>query len=236
MFIGIGVVFLILIVIALRRSGAAKPRRDAAAYKPLTPFMSKAELSFFGVLRQAVADRAYIAAKVRVADVIRPKVARGKDPSAWQKAFNAIQAKHFDFVLCSPDGEQCWAAIELDDKSHEKNHRRKRDALLDEAMQSAGIPLVRIPAKAGYSVGQLRERLAPFLKGSAPSVAAPTHAPADAAGRSAGDSDACPKCGASRMRYEGDSGTLAGKSFWKCSRYPSCRYVEPVTSEALPSA
>ncbi|MGB7754809.1 MAG: DUF2726 domain-containing protein [Salinisphaera sp.] len=164
----------------------------------------------------------------RVADVIEPKLARGKDRSAWQKAFNAIQAKHFDFVVYSPDCRQCWAAIELDDKWHEKSHRRKRDALLDEAMQSAGIPLVRIPAKAGYSVGQLRERLAPFLNASSFSSVAKAHTSAAPSGKPAGDSGTCPKCGAGRIRYEGDAGALAGKSFWKCSRYPSCRYVEPM--------
>lgn len=225
--LGVVVMLVLVVVVAARRLNRSRPGAAAPSYKPRTPFMSKAELSFFGVLRQAVADRAYIAAKVRVADVIQPSVSQGKDRSAWQRAFNAIQAKHFDFVLCSPEGGQCKVAIELDDKSHKSKKRRERDALLDEAMESAGLPLVRIPAKAGYSVGQLRETLAPLLAGVATSEESSAPPSAKDVAISAEESDACPTCGASRVLCAGDSVGLTGKSFWKCSRYPTCRYVGP---------
>lgn len=228
-FILICVVILVAMVLLTRRQAKARKQktRSSSDYKPQLSFMSKAEVSFFGVLRQAVADRAYIAAKVRVADVIQPGVSRAKDASKWHRAFNRIQSKHFDFVLCSVDGGQCRAAIELDDKSHREKNRRERDVVLDEAMQSAGVPLVRVPAKKGYSIGELREILAPFLADSqreSREAAADKLAPEP-------QRPSCPTCGAAKVRCEGDSGSLAGKHFWKCSRYPACRYVEPITSE-----
>lgn len=220
------VLLLIMAFLSGRRSHKKAPTKaSAASYRRKAEFMSKAELSFFGVLRQAVGERAYISAKVRVADVIEPRMSRGRNASQWQAAFNSIQAKHLDFVLCSPDGGKCWAAIELDDKSHRKDNRRKRDIFLDDAMQSAGLPLVRVPAKRGYSVSELRETLAPYL--AAPEHVVEKHVasapPVEHQPRT------CPQCGAYQVRHEGGTGSLAGKRFWKCSQYPECRHVEPIT-------
>ncbi|MEN7973211.1 MAG: DUF2726 domain-containing protein, partial [Verrucomicrobiota bacterium] len=35
------------------------------------------------------------------------------------------------------------AAIELDDKSHQRKDRIKRDQFLNQVMESAGVPLIR---------------------------------------------------------------------------------------------
>jgi restriction system protein len=33
----------------------------------------------------------------------------------------------------------------------------------------------------------------------------------------------CPKCGSSMIKRTGKTGSIAGKSFWGCSRFPACR-------------
>jgi hypothetical protein len=62
--------------------------------------LSKAERSFYGVLSQVIGDSGLIFTKVRIADVLSP--GKSLDRSNWQKAFNAISSKHFDFLICDP--------------------------------------------------------------------------------------------------------------------------------------
>lgn len=82
------------------------PRREAAYRQK--EFLSSAERSFLGVLNQAADDDWGVFAKMRIADVLTP--AKGMSRSRWQSAFNAISAKHFDFLLCDParDASTCW--------------------------------------------------------------------------------------------------------------------------------
>ena len=91
-------------------------------YQKIGSLFSPAERLFLAALRQVVADNIHIFGKVRVADVIAPgKSLLGSD---WQKAFNKISAKHFDFVLCQKTDLSIICAIELDDKSHQSRQKK----------------------------------------------------------------------------------------------------------------
>lgn len=120
--------------------------------------LSKAERSFYGVLVQAVGNSGVVFSKVRVADVIFPK--KGLNRSEWQRAFNAISAKHFDFVVCEPTNCSIRLAVELDDSSHGSSKAQKRDNLLNGACESAGLPLLRIKAAKSYAVAEIQRQIA----------------------------------------------------------------------------
>jgi len=117
-------------------------------------FLSPAERSFLGVLSQAAGEDWRVFAKVRIADVLTPE--KGLNRSRWQSAFNAISAKHFDFLLCDPTDCAPKLAIELDDKSHETNKARRRDRLVESACESAGLPLLRVKAARAYQIAEIR--------------------------------------------------------------------------------
>ncbi len=51
------------------------------------------------------------------------------------------------------------AALELDDSSHGRSDRQDRDAFIDKAMASAGIPLIHFAAKRSYGVGEVKRAL-----------------------------------------------------------------------------
>lgn len=108
-----------------------------------------AERSFLGVLDQSVGSDFRVFGKVRVADVIG--VEKGKPKSVWQRAFNRISAKHFDFVLCNPTDLKPVCAVELNDKSHALEARKGRDQFLEDVCKKAGLPLVFFPAQNAYS-------------------------------------------------------------------------------------
>lgn len=99
-------------------------------------------------------DEYRVFGKVRLADIIKVSGVSGK---ARQAAFNRIQAKHLDFVLCAADDLRIRFAVELDDRSH--SARRSRDRFVDQAMDAAGVLLHRFPAKQAYTIQAVRERL-----------------------------------------------------------------------------
>jgi hypothetical protein len=117
-------------------------------YRKRGALFTPAERSFLSVLDQAVSDQYRVFGKVRVADILTP--AKGMNRKNWQIAFNKISSKHYDYILCSKDTLDVVAAIELDDKSHSSARAKKRDALLESACDSAGLPLIRFKAKSGY--------------------------------------------------------------------------------------
>ncbi|MEZ9142799.1 MULTISPECIES: DUF2726 domain-containing protein [unclassified Shewanella] len=158
--------FVFIVLIRLFIALISRPQQ--LNYRRKTKLFSHAERSFLGVLDTACADQYRVFAKVRVADVLTPE--KGLNRSNWQTAFNRISAKHFDYILCKPDTMEFVAAIELDDKSHNSKQAQKRDALINEACESAQLPLIRFPAKARYSVQEVKQvieqSLTPEIKGS----------------------------------------------------------------------
>lgn len=87
-------------------------------------------------------EQGYIVfAKVRVLDLIEPI----KGSPKYKTYFYKIQAKHVDFVLCDKKLVARYI-IELDDSSHETEHRKQRDAFLDQALSSAGYKIIHVKA------------------------------------------------------------------------------------------
>ncbi len=144
----------IAVFLALAKGKASSPEYPYQLSKYL---LSKAERSFYGVLIQAVGNSGIVFTKVRVADVITPK--KGQRRSDWQRAFNAISSKHFDFIVCEPTDCSIKLAVELDDSSHGSSKARKRDDLLNGACQSAGLPLLRVTAAKSYVVAELQRQI-----------------------------------------------------------------------------
>lgn len=133
---------LLLLVILWRRSKRGK----AEPYELQETLFSPAERAFLGVLDLAVGDQARVFAKVRVADVLTPQARLGK--GKWQQAFDMISAKRFDYLLCHPTDLSFLCAVELDDSAHRHQKRKVRDLLLKSACDSAGLPLLQIPASS----------------------------------------------------------------------------------------
>jgi len=113
-----------------------------------------AERSFLAVLEPALGNQFRVFGKVRLADVIRVKP--GLSWSARQQAFNRIQSKHLDFVVCDPKDLAVQFVVELDDSSHQQSRRQARDEFLDKALAAAGVPVFHFPVKRTYSVQDIR--------------------------------------------------------------------------------
>ncbi len=157
----IAIILVLLIFAVLIKN---KKSSSQVQYKKQKTLFSPAERSFLGVLNQAIEDNATIFGKVRVADILSP--INGLPRSKWQILFNKISSKHFDFIICDKHDLSVLCAIELDDKSHNSKARKTRDAFLQDACASAQLPLIQIPAKSAYNVGEIRQLLLTNLSGS----------------------------------------------------------------------
>jgi predicted RNA-binding Zn-ribbon protein involved in translation (DUF1610 family) len=207
-------------------------------------FLSAAELSFYGVLKDAVNGRAAISSKVGLNDLFYVKM---DDQSRFRVYTNKIDRKHVDFLICDSTTMRPLVGIELDDKSHQRADRQARDEFVDQVFKAAGLPILHIPAKRGYVFAEISFQIAPFLGVTAtPSVAAPSVVAAKVASpvaatapvptetpvktvASASQTDAptCPKCGSAMILRTAKTGANAGNQFWGCSKYPACKSMLP---------
>ncbi|MCW8890866.1 MAG: DUF2726 domain-containing protein [Sedimenticola sp.] len=211
----LGLLFLVvLVILAKQRDGA-----NDFSYEKNGQLFSPAERSFFGVLNQAVQDQAVVFGKVRVADILRPPKGLGR--SNWQKAFNRISSKHFDYVICTPDTLSVLAVVELDDKSHAKGKRLERDRFLESACSGAGLPLHRFKAAATYSISDVRNVLFPPVEEAVDEPSLPEIIQAEDK-----EKHVCPKCASPLVKKIAKKGEHKGTQFLACSAFPKCRYIE----------
>ena len=133
------------------------PEFGSVQYQRHECLFSAAERSFFGVLCQALGTGFRVFGKVRVADILAPcsKLARGD----WQRAFNRISSKHFDYVVCDESTLDVLFVVELNDRSHQLSKRIDRDRFLRNACESAGLPLVFVRASRSYSIADIKQML-----------------------------------------------------------------------------
>ena len=238
---------ILIVVVAVVLAARLKPQSvKGFPYKKNAVLFSPAERSFLGVLDQAVGDKHRVFGKVRVADVVSVKSM--SDRRAWQRAFNRISAKHFDFVICTNNDLEIVATVELDDKSHGNRQRQDRDQFLAGLCESINLPLVRVPAQRAYSLSDLRVAVGAALTQGQAGSGAPldplsdltleplTGVLAEDDGRSDGAIEAipsCPKCRSPMVRRQVKAGDNAGREFWGCSTFPKCRGMRHDGDESL---
>ncbi|CAO1666882.1 DUF2726 domain-containing protein [Halomonas sp. NYA30] len=107
--------------------------------------MTPTERDFYRFLESKYGDKYYIFAQVRVADVIKPNVNRYFSKTReYQALFRQISQWHFDYLLCQKEDFRIHCAIELDDPSHKRADRQRRDRILNAVCRDGGVVLKRM--------------------------------------------------------------------------------------------
>jgi Protein of unknown function (DUF2726) len=114
--------------------------------------LTPAEQLFYRSLDAAVGGRLQIFCKVRLADLLQVASSNAKER---HRLFRKVAAKHIDFLLVEPGRLEPILAIELDDSSHNRADRRRRDEFLDELFDLVEFPLLRVKATGSYSPRQI---------------------------------------------------------------------------------
>jgi len=196
-----------------------EPAPRILPYRVRDDFLSPAELSFYLVLKNIVGQHLTICPKVRLSDIFF--VSR---PNVNFSAYNSINQKHVDFLVCDPRTMRPRFGVELDDSSHLRSYRAARDEDVDDIFEAAGLPLVHIPARMGYSHNELNELIAQALTNSK-AVDQPEKDnfcdPTD------NEAPLCPKCGIPMVLRTAARGRNTGRQFYGCTNFPRCREVLP---------
>jgi len=165
------VVVVLLVIVAaavlprLKAGGPSEPAveegagvADVGLYVRRPYLLTPSEYSYYKVLHQVLPADRIVLVKVRLADLFDVKDGLERGPR--QTALNRITRKHLDFVVC--DRATCVPvlAIELDDASHGRADRQTRDLFVDGLCRASGLPLVRQPARRGYTMDEVRAALA----------------------------------------------------------------------------
>jgi very-short-patch-repair endonuclease len=159
-FLGIAIVLAVLKYLASRLERRSKGSKTDL-YEPIPYLLSESEKKFHEVLYDAVGQRYLIYPKVGLSDIVdvRKRLARSDSQAAW----NRINQKHVDFILCSPGDYRVLAVIELDDKSHGDPRRQDRDLFVDEVLKTVGLPILHVKAARDYDPQQLADSVATLL-------------------------------------------------------------------------
>lgn len=97
------------------------------------PFlMTPVERDVYHVLEKAYGDKYRIFCQVRVVDIIKPDESKYHPKSReYMSLFRQLSQWHFDYVLCYRDDFKLYCALELDDASHDRPDRMKRDRIIN---------------------------------------------------------------------------------------------------------
>ncbi|MFY0991029.1 DUF2726 domain-containing protein [Halomonas sp. C05BenzN] len=137
-------------------------------YKAQKRLFTNAEWRFYQHLERAIGGSHLVMAKVRIADVLTVH-GRRSQTRGWWRAFTRISSKHIDFIICDRDNGTILCGIELDDRSHFRGDRRRRDRFVNGAFEKAGLPLLRYPVqRRGYDIHGLRRSVLQAIAAARP--------------------------------------------------------------------
>lgn len=114
--------------------------------------LTPSEKNFLGVLEQIVGDRYIIEKQVQLSRIISAIETNNYSD------FNRIKAKSIDFVLFNKDYSP-YLCIELDDLSHMRWDRQKRDAFVNQIMKDVGLQIIHISASYSYDLDRLSKQI-----------------------------------------------------------------------------
>jgi predicted RNA-binding Zn-ribbon protein involved in translation (DUF1610 family) len=115
-------------------------------------------------------------------------------------------------------------AFELDDSSHGRDDRISRDAFVERVFSTAGLPLVRVPARLAYDTRDIQAAIQSAME-APPEPVDQDISTSSADWSSAGAIPACPNCGSAMVLRTARRGGKAGQQFYGCVNYPKCRGV-----------
>lgn len=124
-------------------------------------FLTPAESEFLLVLEKVIGDRYEIEKQVQLSRIATPKDSN-KNFTNYHY-FNKIKAKSIDFVLFDKTKNyKPYLCIELDDHSHLRWDRIKRDEFVNGVMKDINLRIIHVPVRRFYNTEKLRQLI--FVK------------------------------------------------------------------------
>lgn len=133
-------------------------RKTKLPYYKQETLLTPTELRFYKAFAPLLNSNIGVAFKVRLGDII---TCSDKD---WARGYGPrISAKHVDFALYDKTTTKILGCIELDDSSHQRRDRKRRDKFFNSAFQISDVPLLRIEVRGAYNPKDLKKLLSELL-------------------------------------------------------------------------
>lgn len=135
----VAITVIIITVMLLSQNKKAPAELVKYSYLAKKQIMTNAERIFYDKLLTRVGDSHYVVPQAHLSMFIDHKV-KGQN---WRGAFSMINGKSVDFLIVEKATQKPVLAIELDDYTHGRPDRVKRDVVVAEILRKAGVPLQR---------------------------------------------------------------------------------------------
>ena len=154
------VVVLVIKFITKNFSRKEEKRKPLYNYKRKDFLISRPEYEFFNILFKILENQYHIFTQVHLPTILDHKIT-GQN---WKGAFSHINGKSVDFVICDKSDIKPLLAIELDDKSHEREDRIERDSEVERMLKEAGMPLLRFENNGSFNKEEIKRSILEKLK------------------------------------------------------------------------
>ena len=210
-------------------------------------FFTAKQRAFYQALQQSVSGKYIVFARVSLAEVIRTSRSISKKKrAAYMQKLQGIQAP---FVLCEAQNLVIVAGVILDEQAQpDKQTLIERD-YITQVFDVVGLPLLRFPVNNKYDVTLMEQSLYQQIEEPKPvpvqdvlnDVEEDTNEPVvelilkpmgENSEAISSQEQLCPKCGAPMQLKRAEKGRRAGKYFWMCSTFPTCKRAIPMESHA----
>ena len=154
-------IFFILIAIVQKQTS-----QKSEIFSELRPYLSKAPLTtteakFYRTLVQALPEY-IVLVQVQLSSFLKVDQIQIKRQD-YYRWFNPIAQQSVDYLICTREFSVI-AAIELDDKSHEKSEAIVRDTKKTKNLEAAKVPLIRWHAEAMPELDTIRKAILNYNK------------------------------------------------------------------------
>lgn len=106
-----------------------------------SPLLTEWEVQSLLDLNRRVRSGFHVCPQVRLADLVRV------DAPSFRERLRAsygVQRKSIDFIIVCEETREAVLGIELDDKSHDRPDRQKRDLYVEAVFEKIAVPLLRV--------------------------------------------------------------------------------------------
>lgn len=152
-------VIIIAIVILEELTKKSKPQNNTwnfNAYKLSNSIVTDQEMKLYKLLQKEIPAIYVICPKVGIKDFVQ--ITEKKN---YMKHFGHISQKHIDYLICEKETLKPVLGIELDDKSHQREDRKKRDESVNTLYENIGLRMLRIPTSINDD--EIKRKLTKFF-------------------------------------------------------------------------
>lgn len=165
---GILIIFVVLLIIVFlvpkkylkEILSVDKKNKPLYKYSRSNFLISRPEHEFFDILVEILGGQYYVFTQVHLPTILDHKIIKQN----WKGAFSHINGKSVDFIICNKAYIKPLLAIELDDKSHEREDRIERDSEVERMLEEAGMPLLRFNNHGNFNKEEIRHLVLEKLK------------------------------------------------------------------------